>query len=233
MIMKESFMSIIHRLVKKIKKFIWIIVAVPLIFGVAGWLVPVGKAPSAYMATTTISLGSYSNPDFNDPNHVIVLLTNAPFYQERIPDLWKSRQSEILSQFKVTILKDQLIQLSFTGKTKNDAIRTVGRVTNAFLTSDREQYQQRKTIIDQSISTLESGTVNENTKVDRQRFLYELQTANLGIKPAQLLEPAGANAGLANKAFSSRQRAVLGVMLGVTIVFLWIVFPEFVREREE
>ncbi|MDD9149044.1 hydrolase [Sporolactobacillus sp. CQH2019] len=226
-------MNIVHRLAERAKKFIWIIIAVPLIFGAAGWLVPIGKTVSPYTATATIALGSYSNPDFNDPNHVMTLLGNSAFFQKQLPDLWKTRQSEILSQLKVSAVKNELIQISFTGKSKNDAVDTVNRIADSFLSADRQQYQKRETLINQSISALKTVKINENTAVDRQRFLYDLQTAKLNIKPAQLLEPADAAAGPGGRAFSSKQRAVLGVMLGLTIVFLWIVFPELVRERRE
>lgn len=226
-------MTFVHRLAEKIKKFIWIIVAIPLIFGVAGWFIPIGKTAVPYTATATMSLGSYSDPDFNDPNRVMIMLGNAPFFQKQLPALWKNRQNELLGQLKVSMVKNQLIQLSFIGKSKDEAISTVNQIASAFLSADREQYQKRETLINQSISALLNGKINESTAVDRQRLLYNLQTAKLDLKPAQLLEPAGAAPGPGGKVFSSKQRAVLGVMLGVTIVFLWLAFPEFVRERPE
>ncbi|RYL89317.1 hydrolase [Sporolactobacillus sp. THM7-4] len=226
-------MNLIHSLTVRIRKYIGVIVAVPLILGIAGWFLPVGKAPSSYTAVTTVSLGNYNDPDFNDPSRVIVMLTNVPFFQERLPDLWKVNSQNLLSRFKVTLLKDQLIQLSYTGQSKDNVEQTVNKITDAFLASDRVQYQKRLDLIDRSISALNQARVSDNTRVDQQRFLYKLQSTRLDIKPAQLLKSASADIHLENRAFSRKARAVLGAMLGITIMFFFVVFPEVVREKQE
>ncbi|RYM06507.1 hydrolase [Sporolactobacillus sp. THM7-7] len=224
-------MNVMHSMIARIKKYIWLIFIVPIFLAIVGWFVPVGGEPSDYTAETTIALGDYHTPDANDPERVTALLSNASFYQDRLPSLWRAQRENLLGRLKVIQLNDRQIQLSFSGGSEDEAVRIVSRVTEAFLAYDREQFQKREQVINRSIDAMKGARVSQDAAVDRQRFLYELETARLEIKPAELLEAADAGTHLENRAFSSKERAVLGGMLGVTIMFFWVILPEFVRKR--
>lgn len=224
-------MDVLHDLLARARKYLWMIIAVPVVLAAAGWLIPVGGETSSYTATTTVELGDYKNPDYNDPEKVVLMLSNAPFYQDRLPGLWKESRDEITSQFKVSVLQDQLVQFSFTGRSEDEASRIVMAITNAFLASDQEQYQKRIDVIERSVDEMNKVKADGDAAVDRLRFMYELQTAALELKPAQLLESVDTDTQLETRAFSSKERAVLGGMIGLTLMFFWVVLPEFVRKN--
>jgi teichuronic acid biosynthesis protein TuaF len=160
------------------------------------------------------------------------LLTNAPFYQEKLTGLWNRKQNEIVSKLQVMNVADDRIKLSYTEHSKENAIQIVNEITRAFLNLDQQKFHEKKNIIQETINTLRQEKVSEDTKVDQQRFLYELNNARLDLKPATLLQPADKeNVMIENKAFTSKERAVLGGLLGITFALLVILVPEFVREQ--
>ncbi|WP_100487026.1 hydrolase [Sporolactobacillus pectinivorans] len=226
-------MNVIRRIWARLKKYIWIVLAVPVILGGIGWFIPAAHDSSSYQASATLSLGMYWNNDYNTPEPVIQLLTNGPFYQNNLPELWNNQKQSLLSHLNVTSLKGNLIQLTYSGASKVNAAATVNRIAQAFLKSDQERYQTRRALTDQTIQAVNQSKTNGNTDIDRERFLYQLGSDKLKMKPATLLEQATAGTGQGSNTFSPKKRAVLGIMLGLTLVFLWAVFPEFVREKEE
>ncbi|WP_066066893.1 hypothetical protein [Neobacillus soli] len=222
----------IQRLKERSKKYFLILIAVPLFLGVIGWLLPVGKEASSYTTEATITLGSYNNPSLNDPKRVITLLTNAPFYEENLAMLWEEKHEEITTKLQVTAGADYMINLSYTDHPGQSAVEVINKISDAFIAMDRERFQKKQTIIQESIEALKDEKVAPEAMVDQQRFLYELKTAQNDIKPAAVLKSANKEAiETANRAFNSKERAVLGILLGITISFLWIVFPEIVRKQ--
>ncbi|NEY19428.1 hypothetical protein G4D61_05525 [Bacillus ginsengihumi] len=224
-------MDVIRRMAERIKKYIVIVIAIPVLLGIIGWLLPVGKEISAYTAESMISLGDYGNADMNEPSQVITLLSNPAFYEKYTPTLWEKYQEELLKNFHVALEKDKIVQLSMTGTSQADTVKAVNDITNAFLKLDDHYYKQKESIILNSIQTLKDEKVSDDTKVSQQKFIYKLETEKLAIKPATLLQSANdeANTSAGNTTFSSKDRAVLGVLLGITVVFFALVFPEFVR----
>lgn len=226
-------MNTIRNIAVRLKKYLWLALIIPILCGLIGWFVPAGKAPSNYTATVTFALGNYDNKDLNEPDPVTVLLLNAPFYQEQLPDLWEKDQQNLLSQLDVTTLSGNRLQLTYKGTSREETTDTANQIAEAFVAYDRAQYQKKIDIIDQSIQTLDHTESDKATVVDRERFLYKLKTEKLNMRPAQLLEPAEAGTSVGNAAFSPKKRAVLGVMLGVTIVFFAAAFPEFVGRKQD
>jgi len=79
---------------------------------------------------------------------------------------------------------------------------------------------------------VKNAEVSKDTIVDQQRFLYELQNDLQDIKPASLLKSADLeNVELENRAISSKERAVLGGLLGITFALFFILIPEFIRDQ--
>ncbi|RFU63985.1 hypothetical protein D0466_11095 [Peribacillus glennii] len=221
---------IFQRLLARFKKYFLVLIATPLILGALGWFLPIGKQGPAQPAETTISLGSYENPDLNEPKRVRVLLTNILFYQEHLPELWKEKGEELLADLNVQPVTDEIIELSFKNNGTEESVRTVNEITEAFLELDQERFQQKKDVIQKSIQAIEPEKVAPEAKVDQQRFLYELNTAELNLKPASLLQGADFQMDESG-ALNSKSRAILGVLIGITIAFFGIAIPEFVRER--
>jgi teichuronic acid biosynthesis protein TuaF len=58
---------IVKRITARFKRYFLLLVAIPVVLGILGWVLPVGKETSLYTAEATITLGSYGNDDLNDP----------------------------------------------------------------------------------------------------------------------------------------------------------------------
>lgn len=222
--------SIVKRLIARTKKYFFLLLCIPIILGALGWLLPAGKELSGSPSEAEISLGSYENLDLNDQKRVIVLLSNLPFYQEHLPDVWKDHGEDILKDLRVTPVSEQNIKISYGNHPQTESIRMVNKIADAFLELDKKSFEEKQTIIKESIDALENDEVGPDAKVDQQRFLYELQTAGLTIKPAVLLKSPETEA-QQNVGPSSKKRAVLGILIGLTLALLWIVIPEFVRDQ--
>jgi teichuronic acid biosynthesis protein TuaF len=224
--------QMIQALKERMNKYILIILATTILLGVIGWLLPVGKEESSYTVEASLNLGNYNNPDFNNPKRVIILLTTAPFYEEHLADLWEEKYDEISTKLNVTAGTDNMITLSYSDHSKESTAKVLNEIISAFMAMDQDRFQQKQKIIQESIESLNNEKVGPEAIVDQQRFLFELKTALYEIKPALLIKKADENAiNTENRAFNSKERVVLGVLLGVTLGFLWIVFPVIFRER--
>ncbi|MBT2736017.1 hypothetical protein [Bacillus sp. ISL-7] len=222
----------IQALKERMNKYFLILLATTILLGVIGWLLPVGHEKSNYTLEASLTLGNYNNPELNDPKRVISLLTNAPFYEKHLKSLWEEKSEEIRTNLHVTIGLYNMINLSYSDESEESTAQVLNEITSAFLAIDQDMFQEKQKIIQESIDGITNEKVGPEAKVDQQRFLYELKTAQYDIKHAALLKPADINAiNTENRAFNSKERAVLGILLGVTLSFLWIVFPVIFREQ--
>jgi teichuronic acid biosynthesis protein TuaF len=220
--------QMIQALKERMNKYILILLSFTILLGVLGWLLPVGKEGSNYALEAALTLGNYKNPDLNDPKRVIDLLTHAPFYEEHLKDL---KFEEISTNLQVTAGPNNIINLSYLDHSEESTAKVLNEITSAFMAIDQEKFQEKQTIIQESLEAITNIQVGPEAKVDQQRFKYELETAQYDIKPATLLKPADINdINTENRAFSSTERAVLGILLGVTLSFFWLVFPVIFRE---
>ncbi|MGM0902922.1 MAG: hypothetical protein ACQEXB_17715 [Bacillota bacterium] len=219
----------VRRIAGRSRKFLWMLLVIPILLGGIGWSLPVGKEPSIIRAEATISLGNYQNEDFNQAKKVVTLLSHAPFYQENLAHLVE--ENGVPSQLTVLAVNEQMVKLILSDSSAQQAANTVNEIAQAFLAIDQQKFAEKKRIIEDSIAATEQEQVSEDAKVDQQRFLYELETAQLGLKHATLLKEAHpGELVVESKNLSSRDRAVLGVLIGVCIAFLVIVLPEVVRK---
>ncbi|SMQ78788.1 teichuronic acid biosynthesis protein TuaF [Bacillus sp. OV166] len=222
--------QMIQALKDRMNKYILIILATTVLLGVMGWWLPVGKEESSYTVEASLTLGNYKYPELNNPKSVIILLTSARFYKEHFADLWEEKYDEISTKLNVTAGTDNMITLSYSDHSKESAAKVLNEIISAFMANDQAKFQQKQKIIQESIESLNNEKVGPEALVD-QRFLYEQKTALDEIKPALLIKKADENASnTENRAFNSKERAVLGVLLGVTLGFFWIVFPVIFRE---
>ncbi|MCM3571132.1 hypothetical protein [Neobacillus mesonae] len=224
----------IQRIKDRSKKYSLLLIAFTVLLGACGWLLPVGKEESSVTAEAVITLGNYGSQELNNPKRVTVLLTTAPFYETHLASLWEEKQDEIMTKLQVSTAADNMIKLTYTGDTEENAAMVLGEITNAFIDIDKERYQQKKRIIEESIQQLEKDEAVPEAKVEQERFLYELETTLYDLKPASVLKPADKeDVTTENRAFGSKERAVLGIVLGITLSFLWIFIPVIFREQSK
>ncbi|WP_139692648.1 hypothetical protein [Sporolactobacillus terrae] len=223
-------MNLLKRFTTRLKHYLWLVLALPAALAVIGFLVPVGAMPSSYQAQATVQLGSYEDPIFNETNPVILMLTNAPFYQQQLPQLWAQNEQELLSKVEIRDLNNRLIQLRYRAPSKEEAKNGAQAITDAFLNADRQHYNRREKLIDQTLSQLEKEKALATDAAAGTRFVYKLQSLKLTMRPAQQLEQVSSS-GASVTTLSSKKRAVLGAVIGMTLVLLAAALPEFIRKN--
>ncbi|GEB78291.1 hypothetical protein [Sporolactobacillus inulinus] len=224
-------MNLLKRFTARLKHYLWLVLALPAALAVIGFLVPVGSMPSSYQAQATVQLGNYEDPIFNETNQVMLMLANAPFYQQQLPQLWAQNEQELLSKVEIRDLNNRLIQLRYRAASKEEAENGAQAITDAFLNADRQHYERRKRLIDQTLSQLEKEKTPASDSAARTRFFYKLQSLKLTMRPAQQLEQVSSS-GASVTTLSSKKRAVLGAVIGMTLVLLAAALPEFIRKND-
>lgn len=224
-------MNLLKRFTARLKHYLWLVLALPAALAVIGFLVPVGSMPSSYQAQATVQLGNYEDPIFNETNQVMLMLANAPFYQQKLPQLWAQNEQELLSEVEIRDSNNRLIQLRYRAASKEEAENGAQAITDAFLNADRQHYERRKRLIDQTLSQLEKEKTPASDSAARTRFFYKLQSLKLTMRPAQQLEQVSSS-GASVTTLSSKKRAVLGAVIGMTLVLLAAALPEFIRKND-
>ncbi|MFD2615956.1 hypothetical protein [Terrilactibacillus laevilacticus] len=220
-----------QRILTRSKKYIVLIIVIPILLGLIGYFSPSGKSSSSYTAEASISLGNYQYADLNNTRNVESLLTNEPFYKENLPYLKSEERDRIINQLKVTIVDDKTIQLSYTDTPKLLAIETVNRIMNAFLALDTQKYKQKEKMIQNTIHSLKKNKVGPDALVDEERFLYKLESTQLTMSSAAILKSVDDDQRATSVGLNSKNRATLGVLIGITIVFVWVTYPEIFRTK--
>lgn len=79
--------DILIRIARRIKKNIIWIIAVPIILGAAGYILPSQIADQkSYTAEDTLAVGSYDHPVYNSTEEIPLLLKSDSFLKEALPD---------------------------------------------------------------------------------------------------------------------------------------------------
>ncbi|WP_409291950.1 hypothetical protein [Peribacillus sp. SCS-37] len=218
------------RILGKARRYLLVICLLPVLLGGSGYWIPAGKGEAQQReGEAVITLGSYGLPELNDSKKVIALMSSPRFYKEYTGSVWEEHQGILLKNLSVTPISDQSIRLDLRSLPQKETRVIMHEVQRAFLKLDGQRFQQKQKILTDSIHALEGKTVGPDAKVDQQRFLYELKTEEMSLRPASFLLPDDLGR-TAAPGFDSKARAVLGVLIGLTLAFLWIVLPEFVRK---
>ncbi|MFT8318511.1 MAG: hypothetical protein ABF651_09645 [Sporolactobacillus sp.] len=222
-------MAIIRRIGNRLKKYLGWVIAVPVLLGALGGFLPVGGDLSRFQASATILLGSYGDPQFNEPENVQILLTNQPFYQKNFPHWTADQINALPASLNVTVLKKKMIQIAYTSSSRDEAAEHTNRIASRFIREDHRAFNQKKQILTASIDRLEKVR-DSSAAGDTARMLYRLQSEQLREMPAQILQRAVPGSAHGSAAFSSKKRAILGIVLGLTLIFFAAAWPEFVSE---
>ncbi|MDU0070356.1 MULTISPECIES: teichuronic acid biosynthesis protein TuaF [Bacillus] len=222
---------LMKRIAGRIKKYIVPIIALPLVLGLFGYFMPKGAAaPADYTASVTISTGNYGESLYNNAKEIPLLLKNDPFLKEVFPEMDEEELASIKEELVIDIRSDSLFNLSYTGPDKEETLNVLEKIKDAYMKEDKKLFLKRDQVIEKNIKALEGETVSADSKVDKQRFLYELETNRLDLKAAEEIEPLTALDNVAG-GMSPKKRAVLGVLIGLALSFFIVVVPEVLKER--
>ncbi|MCY8106019.1 Wzz/FepE/Etk N-terminal domain-containing protein [Bacillus mojavensis] len=222
--------DIVIRLARRIKKNIIWIILVPLILGVAGYILPSQIADKkSYTAEVTLAVGSYDHPIYNSTEEIPLLLRSDAFLKEALPDEKDEDLAEIKEKLTVKSESKSLLSLSYADQDQERTESVLNAISSTFLKNDQKLFEEREAVIRRSIDALEGETVSEDSKVDKERFLYELKNTQLNLKAASAVDSETVSEA-SGGGMSPKKKAVLGVLIGITIAFMFVVIPEFFRE---
>ncbi|PRP51893.1 hypothetical protein C7B63_06015 [Bacillus halotolerans] len=222
--------DIVIRLARRIKKNIIWIILVPLILGAVGYILPSQIADKkSYTAEVTLAVGSYDHPVYNSTEEIPLLLRSDAFLKEALPDEKDEDLAEIKEKLTVKSESKSLLSLSYADQDQERTESVLNAVSSTFLKNDQKLFEEREAVIRRSLDALEGESVSEDSKVDKERFLYELKNTQLNLKAASAVDSETVSEA-SGGGMSPKKKAVLGVLIGITIAFMFVVIPEFFRE---
>ncbi|MCC9022393.1 teichuronic acid biosynthesis protein TuaF [Bacillus nakamurai] len=222
--------DMLTRIARRIKKNIIWLIALPVILGAAGYILPSKiTGSSSFTSEAAIAAGNYDHPLYNNTKEIPLLITSDAFLKQALPDKTDEDRAAVKSKLTVNTESDALITVSYTDQNKQEAESVFQAIIAAFLKNDQALFEKRAKVVRQSIGALEGETVSADAKVDKERFLYELKNTQLNLRAASVINSEPTNE-LAGHGMPPKKKAVLGVLIGIAIAFMFIVIPEFFRE---
>ncbi|MBG9913053.1 Teichuronic acid biosynthesis protein TuaF [Bacillus xiamenensis] len=218
------------RIRKRIKKYIVWLVLLPVILAAFGFFFAKGTVEqSSYTAAVTLTLGKYDDGVYNNMAEVTSLIKSDAFLNQALHDVKEAERQDVKNRLILTNASDTQLQLSFTDADKARALAVVKQVSDTFLKQDKALFMKRQQVIENRLSALEDESVSNDSKVDKERFLYELESTKLGMKQAKIVDPAQV-LDEGNKGMSAKKRALLGLVIGFSISLMFVVLPEVFKE---
>ncbi|MGD6778613.1 hypothetical protein ACQCT3_01870 [Sutcliffiella horikoshii] len=223
---------LINTLKKRAIKTIPLFIIIPLLLGGLGYFWQVEAKPLVtYEAKARIELGYYEDLNLNEADTAKSLLTNHDFLSVLFDDYDNNDLNSLKRDIEVKTPSDTKLEIRYSGESEEDSRTTLSQIVEGFLEYDLSKYEARMEVLEDNYEELRGEDVDQVSKVDKQRFVYELQNQLLTIYPAQLADPVTVN-DHTEEEFSPIKRAVLGAMVGVTVAFGFLVIPVLFREED-
>ena len=219
--------SVLSLIGVRLKKYILPLMILSILLGAIGWFTPAGKEISSVEAEATIFLGNYENEYMNNSEVIASLLRNETTFTRYLPDVEIDKEKLLISTDT-----PKKLRFTLTAATEQEAIDSLSELVTSFLEMDQRYYQEKEDIISESINQLQANHVQEEFVVDQQRFIYELKTKQLSMQPAMLVKDiAATNAD--HRVVSQQDRAFIGVIIGIMLSCLWIMYPLFLTSESD
>lgn len=218
--------QLMKRIVNRIKKFIIVLLIVPILVGILSYVLT-KKSAVTYTASSEVVLGNFQNEKLTNIGSLSELLKTQD-YLEKLN----------LSPDEIQILHDSLsitpnketydVLFALSGKNQSMVNKALTDFTNGFLRESDRVYNVYKSNLQQNITTLQSveGTSSNDNGVMKQDSLLDRQKELLGLRQTVLKEPVS----LDSSHHSPSKRAILGVLVGIIFDIFLIVVPEIFRE---
>lgn len=219
--------SVLSIIAARWKKYFIPLLLLSVLLGAIGWFVPAGKERGAVKAKAAILLGNYENEYLNNSEVIASLLRNETTLVQYLPNVDIEKE-----QLLISADTPKKISFTLTGPSEQEAVDSLSKLVTAFLEMDQQYYQEKDEIISESIDQLQEKPVQAESAVDQQRFLYELKTKQVNMQPAMLVKDVAAISG-DNRVISPQERALMGVMIGIMLSCLWIIYPVFLKSEIE
>ncbi len=233
--------STIKNVLARVRKYLLFIIIIPLLLGALGYFVQGNNAePASATSTIKIELGSYKDaPKFTDSAMVQETITKIVY--ENFEDLTDEEITNIISKLNIEPISQGIVSLSFKGKDEEEAKEILGKISDEFLALDKKEFQIRKDNAEGKIEKLEAENVSDGVKGDtgsvvledtasKQRLIYEIEKELVLMEEAEVLRDLSVTPDSVED-LSPKKRAVLGVLIGITIMAGFIVIPEVFRRN--
>ncbi|WP_226682039.1 GumC domain-containing protein [Sutcliffiella horikoshii] len=223
--------NLIHAIVKRVKRSLPFIIIIPLLLAGLGYFFETNsKSVITYRGEAVVSLGYYDDMNLNESETAKPILLNYSFLNDLFKSYTREEIEEIKSTVKVDTPSSSRMSISYEGESEEKVREVLTTLVEGFLAYDSENFEEKQSVLETNFRELEKETVSQAAKVEKQRFIYELQTDLLAIYPAELAEPIKVNE-FKMEDFSAKKRAVLGGLIGVSIAFAYVAIPILFREE--
>ncbi|WP_404347855.1 hypothetical protein LG311_18965 [Sutcliffiella horikoshii] len=224
--------NIFNLLINRLKKSIPLLIIIPLLLAGLGYFFEIKSEPVvSYAAKAKIELGFYDDVNMNNAETAKGFITGYSFLESTFPDYEPEDLEALRSGIVINTLSGTSLELIYRSDNEEEVEEGLDRLVEAFLTYDNGKFEEKSAINEDSLEALNGKDVGEESIVDKEKFIYELKNELLTLYPAQLTEPVMVNESRSED-FSSKKRAVLGGLIGITIVFGYMVVPLLFREED-
>lgn len=226
--------NIFNLLINRIKKSIPLLIIIPLLLAGLGYFFEIKSEPVvSYAAKAEIELGFYNdNARMNSAETVKSFITSYAFLESTFPDYDQEDLEALKSGIVVNTLSGTSLELIYRSDNEEEVEERLNRLVDAFLAYDNEELERYSSNPNKRLEALYGKALGaEETVVDRENSIYEYEDVLLSYYPAEVTQPVIVNESRSED-FSSKKRAVLGGLIGVTIVFGYMVVPLLFREED-
>ncbi|MDP4085847.1 MAG: hypothetical protein Q8934_14670 [Bacillota bacterium] len=212
--------SIFSSIAKRAKKLMIILIILPLLAGLVGYVME-KKAPATYTAKATIELGTWQNEGWTSSQEVANILTN-PLNLKK----WTTKPDYVKQH--LTILSNQtsdLVHVEYTGTTLTEAKDTLTSVITGFMNASDSVYNEKVNTVQNALDRLKKYNTQQfdqpKDMADLQQTLTEYKT-----RPTQIFEDVSATSGYV----SPLKRGIFGLIIGLMLDIIILALPEIFRD---
>ncbi|NMH75168.1 hypothetical protein HF078_18985 [Bacillus sp. RO2] len=252
--------NILNLLLNRIKKSIPLLIIIPLLLAGLGYFFEMKSEPVvSYAAKAEIELGFYNGDEktfekMNNAEAVKGIITSNSFLESTFPDYEPEELEAIRSGIVINTVSGTSLELIYRSDNEEEVEEGLERLVDAFLVRDKEELEKNSLHYE---NIIEGKTLEETYKIYKNitkgntseesvgkavnselSLLVELLEITIDSEekkssfyPAELTEPVRVSESRSED-LSSKKRAVLGGLIGVTIVFGYIVVPLLFREED-
>ncbi|WNF22636.1 hypothetical protein [Mesobacillus jeotgali] len=218
----------------RFKKYWLIFVMVPVLTAAISFLTPnfQEKAPSEYTASSEIYLGKFDSKEYNDPALAIELMRSSKFLNGFLKaGKYDLDKIELREDLIITKTSTNSIRVDVKHEDEKRAQQILDDIINQFLFKSEQAYDAKLTLLNETIQDLNGIPKDSEAIVDKQRFLFELETKkNTWTPPALTDTPEIVSEEIGNT-ISPVNRLILGFLIGLVAAILLLLTPEILREK--
>jgi teichuronic acid biosynthesis protein TuaF len=209
----ESF----NRILTRFKKLLFMLLLLPLLLAGLGYFIEMNQETTS-KAKAEIILGDYPSDeyDYTDVGIVQELLKNEKHLKKLKKEYDLSYNAkELAGKTNPTIKPGKVIELSYSGKSKEKTEKVLNELVDAFLIDSNKDYKKRKNQLEVDIQ-----------KNDDSYSLYDMKLELEKLKPIKIHK----NVTVDEESKNPMRRAILGFLIGTMFSISILLAPEVFRK---